>query len=74
MNDRQQKYISTLQQMIRIETVSDPQNASDPENFKRFHELMWELFPHIREACELKEFNGSLLLRWKGTDEKLAPV
>ena len=74
MKDRQQKYISALQQMIRIETVSDPQNASDPENFKKFHELMWELFPHIRDACGMKEFNGSLLLRWKGTDEKLAPV
>ena len=53
--------------MIRIETVSDPNNGSDPANFERFHELMWEMFPHIREACELREFNGSLLLKWEGS-------
>ena len=72
--DRQEKYIENLQRMIRLETISDPRKCSPWENFEKFHELMWELFPHIREACELKDFNGSLLLKWKGSDENKLPV
>ncbi len=72
--DRQQKYIENLQKMIRIETVSDAKCGSPKENFDRFHELLWEMFPHIKGVCKLKEFNGSLLLRWKGSDSSQLPV
>lgn len=72
--DRQQKYIENLQKMVRIETVSDTKCGSPKENFDRFHELMWEMFPHIKGACKLKEFNGSLLMRWKGSDSSQLPV
>ena len=73
-SDRQDRYIEAFQKMIRIDTVSDPDNGSDPENFARFRGLMWELFPHIKEACEVKDFNGSLLMKWKGRDESVMPV
>lgn len=73
-NERQQKYIETLQKMIRLDTVSDPDNGSDPENFARFRELMRELFPAIHNACEIKDFNGTLLMLWKGSDNSKSPV
>lgn len=73
-DDRQQKYIETLQKMIRLDTVSDPGNGSAPENFARFRELMRELFPAIHSACEIKDFDGSLLMLWKGSDSSRSPV
>ena len=72
--DRQNRYIETLQRMFRLETVSDPSCASSPENFRQFRELLKELFPHIFGACEVSEFNGSLLMKWKGTDSSSLPV
>ena len=73
-SERQDRYIEAFQNMIRIDTVSDPGNGSDPENFVKFRELMGKLFPHIRQACEIREFDGSLLLKWKGKDERIMPV
>lgn len=74
INDRRERYIDQLQRMIRVDTVSDPGCRSDEASFERFRELLWELFPHFREACELRDFNGSLLLKWKGGDDSRLPV
>ena len=74
MKDRQQKYTETLQKMIRLDTVSDPSNASSPENFEQFRALLAELFPSIFSVCEVREFNGSLLMKWKGSDGSTQPV
>ena len=60
--------------MIRTETVSDPEKGNGPENFERFRSLLKELFPDITGKCEVKEFNGSLLMKWKGQDSKKHPV
>lgn len=73
-DNRQERYIEHLQKMIRLDTVSDPECGSPAENFEKFRELLWELFPHIREACELRDFDGALLLRWKGSDPLRMPV
>ena len=72
--ERQAKYIEHLQRMIRIETVSDPDCGSSEENFAEFRRLLWELFPALKEVCELREFDGALLLRWKGSDPTRMPV
>lgn len=74
MKGRQQKYTETLQKMIRLDTVSDPSNASSPENFEQFRTLLAELFPSIFSVCEVREFNGSLLMKWKGSDGSTQPV
>ena len=66
--ERTEKYIDSFRQMIRLETISDPECGSPQENFEKFHELMWKLFPNIRKACELTEIEGALLLKWKGND------
>ena len=73
-SERQDRYIESFQKMIRIDTVSDPENGSPPENFESFRSLLWELFPHIKEACEVRDFNGSLLMKWKGKDGSADPV
>ena len=72
--ERTEKYIDSFRQMIRLETISDPECGSPQENFEKFHELMWKLFPNIRKACELTEIEGALLLKWKGNDSSSQPV
>ena len=72
--ERQDRYIEALQRMIRIDTVSDSENGSCPENFVKFRELLWDLFPHIKDACEVMDFDGSVLMKWEGRDAKAAPV
>lgn len=72
--ERQDRYIEALQRMIRIDTVSDPENGSCPENFVKFRELLWDLFPHIKDACKVMDFDGSVLMKWEGRDAKAAPV
>ncbi len=72
--ERTEKYIDSFRQMIRVETISDPDCGSPQENFEKFHELMWKLFPNIRKACELTEIEGALLLKWKGADSSRLPV
>ena len=60
--------------MIQIDTVSDPDRSSPAVRFEEFRELLWELFPNIKKACELRNFNGSILLEWKGSDDRQLPV
>ena len=72
--ERTEKYIDSFRQMIRLETISDPECGSPQKNFEKFHELMWKLFPNIRKACELTEIEGALLLKWKGNDSSSQPV
>ena len=73
-SERQARYTANLKKMIRHETVSDPVCGNSPEDFARFRELMWELFPHIREACEYREIKGAVLLKWKGKNADKLPV
>lgn len=72
--ERQQRYTENLQKLIRLETVSDPDCGNSPEDFAEFRRALWEMFPHIREACELREFDGALLLKWKGNGVTRMPV
>ena len=66
---RAEKYASGLARLIRAETVSrTPQ--PDLSVFYGFHDLLREVFPHVFSACEYEDFDGSFLLRWKGTGEE----
>ena len=69
-----EQYAAHLQQMIRIETVSDPVCGSPRENVEQFRKMMWEMFPALKNACELQEFEDSVLLKWKGSDASALPV
>lgn len=71
---RQERYIDNFRKLIMQKTISDPDCGSSPEDFAKFRELTWELFPAIRKACEYREFDGAMLLRWKGSDSSRTPV
>ena len=73
-NERQARYVETFRKIIRMETVSDPACGNSPEDFAKFRELTWELFPNIRKACEYREFDGAMVLYWKGMDQSKEPV
>jgi carboxypeptidase PM20D1 len=62
---RAEIYARNLSRMIQIETVSS-EKQKDKTKFYRFRELLMELFPHIFTVCELEDFDGSFLMRWKG--------
>ena len=73
-DQRQERYIENFRKLIRCETVSDPDCGSPQENFDKFRELLWEMFPNIRSACEFELIDGAMLLRWKGSDVTKMPV
>lgn len=70
---RTEKYIGILSEMIKCDTISD-YDFIDEEKFLKFHELLKKLFPNIISACEIENFNGSLLMKWKGKDSSKMPV
>ena len=59
--------------MIRIPTVSKHEHE-DLSQFYRFHQELEKLFPLIHEKLEKTVLNGTLLYRWKGTDQGKLPV
>lgn len=71
---RQERYIEGFRRLIMQETISDPDTGSSPEDFAKFREITWEMFPDIRNACEFRDFDGAMLLRWKGSDQSRRPV
>ncbi|MBQ0041186.1 MAG: M20/M25/M40 family metallo-hydrolase [Clostridiales bacterium] len=70
---RQELYISNLSQMIQKETVSQF-NQQDLSKFREFQDLLRELFPHIFDACEFMDFDGSFLLLWRGENSVKRPI
>ena len=71
--NRADEYAVTLSKMIRCETVS-ALGQKDLTKFEGFHSLLYTLFPGVFQTLTTEVFHGSLLLRWKGTDESLDPV
>lgn len=65
MEDRNLRYAEGLGRLIRKETISDF-NMTDFTKFREFHQLLEAEFPAFFAVCEKEEFDGSLLLRWKG--------
>jgi len=59
--------------MIRVPTVSKHE-YEDLSEFYRFHAVLEQLFPLIHQNLQKTVLNGTLLYRWKGSDEKLLPI
>ncbi len=59
--------------MISVETVSS-QNSEDKTKFYEFHDCLKALFKNIFAVAECEDFDGSLLIRWRGADSSLQPV
>ena len=62
-------YAQRLSALIRAETVSAA-DQTDRTKFYEFHRLLQQMFPHLFAAVEYEDFNGSFLLRWKGTQHR----
>ena len=69
--DREQETLCAqkLSAMVRCETTSY-RGVSDPEKFRKFHQVMKELYPRVFDACEVMDLDGNLLLRWKGVSSE----
>lgn len=71
--NRAMQYAEILSKLIQVETISSRENK-DITKFLGFHKVLRETFPNLFGAVECEEFDGSLLLKWKGTDSSLKPV
>lgn len=71
--NRAMQYAEVLSKLIKVETISSREHQ-DIEKFLGFHEVLRETFPNLFGAVECENFDGSLLLKWKGADSSLKPV
>ena len=71
--NRSMQYAEILSKLIKFETISSRENQ-DVTKFLKFHELLRETYPNFFNTVECENFDGSLLLKWKGTDPSLKPV
>ncbi len=69
---RADEYGEKLSKMLQKETVSS-RFEEDRTKFYEFHKLLEELYPNVHKVCEKNVFDGSLLLRWKGSG-KAKPI
>lgn len=68
-----EKHLNNFASMIKFETVSYDEQP-DKSKFYEFHELLKKLFPSLFAVVEIEDFDGSLLLRWKGKNPDAMPV
>lgn len=68
-NSRNEKYAAELAELIRAETVSETGKKNEAK-FNAFHEKMFNMFPSLFAAAETEDFDGSLLIRWRGKSDK----
>ncbi len=71
--NRSMQYAEILSKLIKFETISSRENK-DITKFLEFHDLLRETYPNFFNTVECENFDGSLLLKWKGTDPSLKPV
>ncbi|MBR5247017.1 MAG: M20/M25/M40 family metallo-hydrolase [Clostridia bacterium] len=72
-DNRGMQYAEILSKLIKVETISSRGNK-DITKFLEFHKVLRETFPSFFNTVECEEFNGSLLLKWKGEDSSLKPI
>ena len=70
---RSMQYAEILSKLIKVETISSRTNQ-DINKFLGFHEVLRETYPTLFATAEVENFEGSLLLKWKGTDPGLKPI
>ena len=68
-SDRAKSYGERLSKMIQKETVSD-RFDSDRTKFYEFHKTLEDLFPLVHKNLTKNVFDGSLLFKWKGKNDK----
>lgn len=68
-NTRNEKCAAELAELIRAETVSEA-GKKNTEKYEAFHEKLFDMFPRLFAGAETEDFDGSLLIRWKGKSSK----
>lgn len=63
--NRAEKYAKGLSNLIKVETISDFYQK-DKSCFYEFHRVLKSEFPNVFEACEVEDFDASLLIKWQG--------
>lgn len=71
---RLQTYIENFSRLLRADTTTVPPDSRELERFYRFQALLGEVFPHIIPRCEHEDFDGSMLLKWKGRESGKKPA
>lgn len=71
-----ERFRKNLSDAIRIKTIADnDQEKTDWSAFDEFHAFLKDRYPLIHEKLELTVLaRGSLLYRWKGTNNTLDPI
>jgi len=65
-----------LAEAVRIQTISyQDRSQIDYSQFAHFHQFLRDTYPRVFREMQVETINGfSLLLRWPGSDDSLAPV
>ena len=71
--NRAMQYAEILSKLIQVETISS-RESKDITKFLGFHKVLRETYPNLFATAEVENFDGSLMLKWKGTDSSLKPV
>ena len=69
VKSRAEKYAQGLSALIQAETVS-VSDQTNLDKFHHFHQLLRQQFPDLFRVCRFEEFNGSILLHWKGQTDR----
>ena len=72
-DNRSMQYAEILSKLIKVETISS-RESNDITKFLGFHDVLRETYPNLFAKTECENFDGSLLLKWKGTDSSLDPI
>ena len=72
-DNRSMKYAEILSKIIQVETISS-RESQDIAKFLKFHEVLRQTYPNLFKVAEVENFDGSLLLKWKGTNSSLKPI
>ena len=71
--NRSMQYAEILSKLIKVETISSREHQ-DVAKFLAFHEVLRETYPKLFSTAEVENYDGSLLLRWKGKDSSKQPI
>lgn len=74
MISRNEELALTFSEMIQCETVSHASDGpAEIQKFYRFRDRLKELFPSLWKTAEYEDFDGSIVLCWKGREEGKLP-
>ena len=64
------KYAENLSKMLQCETINDPNVPVEEvsEKFRKFHQVLKQLYPLTHERLDNIPLGDALLLHWKGQD------